>query len=128
MTHRQDIDFRLVRPESQVMEMPRQLPNGWESVSVTALADLIRGVPYESGEASPIPSSERVALLRANNIGARLTFSDVLYVPARRVSHSQLLMVGDVVFAMSSGSKSVVGKAATLDQPWDGTFGAFCGV
>jgi type I restriction enzyme S subunit len=29
---------------------------------------------------------------------------------------------------MSSGSKSIVGKAATVRQPFDGTFGAFCGV
>jgi type I restriction enzyme S subunit len=39
-----------------------------------------------------------------------------------------LLQVGDVVIAMSSGSKTVVGKAATIKKPWLGSFGAFCGV
>ncbi len=48
--------------------------------------------------------------------------------PSSESPTQQLLEVGDVVVAMSSGSKSVVGKAAQLSRPWSGTFGAFCGV
>lgn len=39
-----------------------------------------------------------------------------------------MLRPGDIVVAASSGSLSVVGKAAQLTTPFDGTFGAFCKV
>ena len=105
-----------------------ELPDGWAIASVLELAQLIRGVSYEKGEAALSPGPQRVALLRANNIDGLLKFEDLQYVPAKRVSPDQLLRLGDVVIAMSSGSKSVVGKAATLEKSWAGTFGAFCGV
>lgn len=105
-----------------------ELPEGWATAPLLDLCDLLRGVSYEKGEASPIPAGSRIALLRANNIDGDLKFSDLQYVPKQRVSPEQILRVGDVVLAMSSGSKAVVGKAASLDQPWSGTFGAFCGV
>ncbi|MCI0723689.1 MAG: restriction endonuclease subunit S [Acidobacteria bacterium] len=106
-----------------------ELPEGWAGARVTDLCNLVRGVSYKKGEASTEPRSGLVAILRANNIGeGRLNFDDLQYVPAERVAHHQKLKLGDVIVAMSSGSKKVVGKAASLDAPWDGGFGAFCGV
>ena len=110
------------------VDTANDLPKGWASASVLELADLIRGVSYAKGEASSEPDNGRVALLRANNIGDGLNFEDLQYVPCMRVSDEQRLRVGDVVVAMSSGSKAVVGKAASLRDTWNGTFGAFCGV
>jgi type I restriction enzyme S subunit len=52
----------------------------------------------------------------------------LVYVPPSKVSAAQRLQLGDIVVAMSSGSKSVVGKTAQVTSPWDGAFGAFCGV
>jgi type I restriction enzyme S subunit len=95
---------------------------------VLDLAELIRGVSYARGEASPTAATGRVALIRANNIADGLVLNDLQYVPVGRVSDEQHLRVGDVVIAMSSGSKSVVGKAASVRKSWDGAFGAFCGV
>ncbi len=66
--------------------------------------------------------------MRANNIGNEINFDDLVYVPQRLVSEDQRLKVNDIVIAMSSGSKSVVGKAAQLRSRFDGTFGAFCAV
>ena len=104
------------------------LPEGWAQASVLDLADLIRGVSYAKGEAATEPGASRVALLRANNIGDGLNFHDLQYVPVARVRVDQYLRLGDIVLAMSSGSRSVVGKGASLREPWKGTFGAFCGV
>jgi type I restriction enzyme S subunit len=92
------------------------------------LCELIRGVSYQRGEAETAPADGPIPLIRANNINEELIFENLQYVPKKRVSDNQMLNVGDVVLAMSSGSKSVVGKAANLKKPWKGTFGAFCGV
>lgn len=103
-------------------------PEGWAIAGPLDVADLIRGVSYKKGEALSAPKDSHVALLRANNIAGELVFKELQYVPAARVSADQVLRAGDVVVAMSSGSKSVVGKTAQLLEDWKGTFGAFCGV
>jgi type I restriction enzyme S subunit len=106
----------------------KELPEGWAEAPVTGFAELIRGVSFQGGEASDSPATGLVAILRANNISDSLKFTDLQYVPEGRISSLQMLRVGDVVIAMSSGSKSVVGKAASVSAPWNGAFGAFCGV
>ena len=45
---------------------------------------------------------------------------------SRYVRPEQMLKAGDIVVATSSGSRSVVGKAAMLEADWVGSFGAFC--
>jgi type I restriction enzyme S subunit len=57
-----------------------------------------------------------------------LDFSDLVYVPKRFVSNRQKLKPGDIIVAASSGSLDVVGKAAPLHHPFEGSFGAFCKV
>lgn len=104
------------------------LPEGWAAVSLLEISELLRGVSYAKGEAEKELREGLIPLLRANNISEGLVFSDLQYVPERRVSPDQMLKQGDVIVAMSSGSKAVVGKAATVLEPWNGTFGAFCGV
>ncbi len=108
--------------------MMNERPEGWAQVPPLQVAALLRGVSYAKGEAQAAPAAGLVALLRANNItDSGLVFEDLQHVPVGRVSDAQRLQLGDVVVAMSSGSKSVVGKAAALTAPWSGTFGAFCG-
>jgi type I restriction enzyme, S subunit len=121
--------MRKTQPAQQLLPpSDTDLPEGWTQGTVLDLADLIRGVSYSKGEAATEAGPGRIALLRANNIGEGLSFNDLQYVPNPRVSEEQYLRVGDVVLAMSSGSKSVVGKAASVRESWKGTFGAFCGV
>lgn len=103
-----------------------ELPDGWTVAPLSTLATIVRGVTYSKSEASATGGSDRVALLRATNIGAGLDFNELYYVPRARVSDEQLLRRGDIVVATSSGSSTVVGKSAELRSEWNGTFGAFC--
>ncbi|MBW9094433.1 restriction endonuclease subunit S [Microbacterium jejuense] len=101
----------------------------WETVRVSDAAEQIRGVTYSKGEASNTAAPDRVALLRAGNItDSGVDLNDLTYVPAHRVAERQRLRVGDVLIAASSGSLSVVGKAAYIHSSPNATFGAFCKV
>jgi type I restriction enzyme, S subunit len=98
-------------------------------VRVGDICDQIRGVTYSSDEAIARPTAGYLPVLRANNISeSGLNFDDLIYVPKQRISKRQLLLPGDVVVAASSGSLSMVGKAAPLRAPFQGSFGAFCKV
>jgi type I restriction enzyme S subunit len=108
--------------------MTEATPPGWHMASVGEVARYVRGVTYQKEHARQQPSEGLVPVLRANNIGVRLIFEDLVYVPSRFVSDEQRVRDGDLVIAMSSGSKSVVGKAAMASRPPEIGFGAFCGV
>ena len=102
-----------------------------EILSMKTMAKQIRGVSYKPEDLHNGPDSSSIMLLRANNIDdGRINFEDVVYVDRKRVAPEQLLHKGDVLICSSSGSKSLVGKAATfeLDNEVEATFGAFCKV
>lgn len=105
------------------------MPPEWSPAVVSDLAELIRGVTYKKGQARDVSGDALLPVLRANNIEAgNLNFEKLVYVPAELVKPAQKIKSGDIVVAMSSGSKSVVGKAAPARQDIEGGFGAFCGV
>lgn len=104
------------------------LPSHWVSEPISKLCDKVRGVSYERAEARTVAAPGHVPILRANNIDDQLVFDDLVWVPEARVSSKQYLRDGDVVVAMSSGSKKVVGKTAQARGGWQGSFGAFCAV
>lgn len=105
------------------------LPGNWTHTHVSQLCTTVRGVTYNKMQSSNEQISGYLPVLRANNIqSGELVFSDLVYVPENCISSHQLIKAGDVVIAMSSGSKSVVGKAANAKSDWIGAFGAFCGV
>jgi type I restriction enzyme S subunit len=108
--------------------MSEELPEGWCDAPLLECCEIIRGVSYAKGEAKTQPANGLIPLLRANNIAEELIFHDLQYVPNSRVNSHQMLRAGDVIVAMSSGSKAVVGKGAQFRGDWVGTFGAFCGV
>jgi len=98
-------------------------------VKVSDVCEQIRGVSYSGDDAIAAPESGYLAVLRANNItDDGLSFDDLTYVPEARISAKQLVIAGDVVIAASSGSLSVVGKAAPAMQNLNMGFGAFCKV
>ena len=127
-----------MRPQTPKEEKPTaqatsltdgELPVGWANARLSTLCDRQRGVSYARDDARKEDGSGLIPILRANNIDAdTLNFDDLVYVPIERVSDDQRLRSGDIVIAMSSGSKSVVGKTAQLQHSWRGSFGAFCGV
>lgn len=93
------------------------------------LAEQVRGVTYGKEDASPIPLPGYLPVLRAGNITDEgLVFSDLVFVPAKRISDKQKIRRHDVLVAASSGSLDVVGKTAPSLSDFDGGFGAFCKV
>jgi len=102
------------------------LPRGWMRTTLGDVLHIVRGVTYDKLESAREAGDGRIPILRATNIGERLDFDDLVYVPPKCVSEDQMLRRGDIVIAASSGSISVVGKAARLTDDWQGSFGAFC--
>jgi type I restriction enzyme S subunit len=104
------------------------LPNGWVWTRISQIGDLMRGVSYKKDEASKEPRPGYLPILRASNIDQGLSTNDLVYVPNKRIAPEQLITKGDIVFAMSSGSKDLVGKAAQANNDFHAGFGAFCGL
>lgn len=93
------------------------------------VANQIRGVSYKPTDLHESLDSSSVILLRANNIDdGKIKFDDVVYVDKSKVSTDQYLKKGDILICASSGSKQLVGKAASVDFDKECTFGAFCKV
>lgn len=89
----------------------------------------IRGVSYKPSDLKDALNDNSVILLRANNIqDGKIVLDDVLYVSKSKVNASQYLRRGDILVCTSSGSKELVGKAASVDEDLPAVFGAFCKV
>lgn len=105
------------------------LPQGWAETTLGDVTELIRGVTYNKDDARNGHAPGLVPLARATNIqGGRLDRDDLVFVPIECVASRQYLKAGDIVVATSSGSRTVVGKAAAArPEHSDMSFGAFCG-
>lgn len=89
----------------------------------------IRGVSYKPEDLHNELDEDSVILLRANNIDSgKINFDDVIYIDKSKVSEEQYLRPGDILICASSGSKNLVGKAASVTFVKNCTFGAFCKV
>ena len=100
-----------------------------ETRNMNSLALQVRGVSYKPEDVRESLDESSVMLLRANNItDGKINFDDVVYVDKKKVAPDQYLRRGDILICASSGSKHLVGKAATIDFDRDVTFGAFCKV
>lgn len=108
------------------MSGSKEIPNGWEIAKADFIGNLLRGISYKKGDATDEPKEGYLPILRANNINGELNFSDLIYVPKMYVEDEQMIITGDIVFAMSSGSKHLVGKSAVAKHNFDGSYGAFC--
>ena len=105
-----------------------ELSDGWVWTQVKDIAEFIRGVSYRKNQSSKTPKSDYVPILRANNISVQLNYKDLVYVPREKVKDEQFIKALDIIIAMSSGSKHLVGKAAQAHQDFEGGFGTFCGL
>jgi len=106
------------------------LPEDWRVASLRDVGDLVRGVTYSHGDVRALDHPAALPILRATNItpaGLELR-RDLVAIRREVVKPVQYLRVADIVIAMSSGSKAIVGKSAPLTRSWSGSFGAFCGV
>lgn len=104
------------------------LPKGWEINKLIEVAKLIKGVTYKKDEAIKEPKKDFIGILRANNINKTIVLNDIVYVPKKRINVEQIIKKGDILIAMSSGSKDLVGKAAQANKDYEYSFGTFCGV
>ncbi|MGB0834426.1 MAG: restriction endonuclease subunit S [Psychrobium sp.] len=104
---------------------PRKM---WAKCKVSDFGILIRGVSYKKGDASNTSAEGMLPVLRANNINHQLNYENLMYVPSSLISEEQSIKKGDILFAMSSGSKHLVGKSAQATEDFSGGFGAFCGL
>ncbi len=114
-------------PEISEEEKPFELPEGWEWVRLGSIAEIIRGVTYTKNQCFDVKTVGTIALLRANNIQEQIVLEPLIYVDTNIVSKEQLLLPGDILIAMSSGSEKLVGKAAQIKDKIEASFGAFCG-
>lgn len=109
-------------------ELKREIPKGWKACSINDCGRFCRGVAYTRADERP-QSENTVLVMRGNNIseGHIIDDSNRVYVDRDLVSVEQYLNKFEVLFAMSSGSKEHVGKAAIgYDYPRGAAFGAFC--
>ncbi len=104
----------------------KELPENWVWSTFGDVAELLRGINYKKPDASGEPAEGKLPVLRANNIGYGLNFEGLVYVPEKLIKEEQVIKKGDIIIAMSSGSKHLVGKAAQATKDFKGSFGAFC--
>ena len=110
-------------------DVPFDIPKSWEWVRGADLFSVVRGVTYGKQDAKDDASKGHVPLLRSHNIQeAGLNINDLVFVPEDKISSQQMLKKGDILIAMSSGSKNLVGKAAQAPEDMNYSYGAFCAV
>jgi type I restriction enzyme S subunit len=102
------------------------LPKDWKIVKVSTVAQLYRGINYTKDVASDKPFKDALPILRGNNINGELNFDDLVFVPKSLIKTEQIVKKDDIIFAMSSGSKHLVGKSAVAKNDFEGSYGAFC--
>ena len=110
-------------------EAKRYLPKAWLPYSISQCGMFSHGVTYSKNEELPAFTKNAMPVYRGNNIanGFVVCDSNEVFIPASMVSSSQILKRGNLLIAMSSGSKEHVGKAGliTYNAP-ERAFGAFC--
>ena len=103
------------------------LPNSWQIKPLNSFGIFIRGVSYKKEQLLKEKTSNSVFLLRANNIQEKLDLADLQIVP-KELANGKIVQDNDIIFAMSSGSRHIVGKNIILQNLQDYSFGAFCGL
>lgn len=103
------------------------LPKSWQIKTLKSFGIFIRGVSYKKEQLLKEKTTNSVFLLRANNIQEKLDLTDLQIIP-KELADGKIIQDNDIVFAMSSGSKHIVGKNIILSNLQDYSFGAFCGL
>ena len=104
------------------------LPDKWKLVRLDEIGNFIRGVSYKKPQLLESHQEGCITLLRANNIQNGLFLENCQYLPNGFVKNEKLTKKGDILIAMSSGSKNLVGKNVFLPALTNYSFGAFCSV
>ncbi|MFH6956695.1 restriction endonuclease subunit S [Flavobacterium aquidurense] len=108
--------------------MKKQLPKNWVETSPLKISKIIRGVSYGKTDAFQEEFENSCLILRGGNIqeGDIVDGKDNVYVDLELIKEEQLLQKYDVIIVGSTGSKNLIGKAATALYNSDKiSFGAF---
>jgi type I restriction enzyme S subunit len=116
----------MTNKRNDVLIMNTELPKDWKLEKIKSVAELFRGITYSKEVASDKPDNSRLPILRANNINVELNYDNLVYVPKEIIKKEQFIKKNDIIFAMSSGSKHLVGKSAVAKKNFNGSYGAFC--
>ena len=109
-------------------QLKREVPDGWIAWSVSKCGRFHRGVSYSKAD-EVNNDSGAISVYRGNNIARGIVVHDSneVCIPKSMVAKSQILQRGQVLIAMSSGSKDHVGKAGLVTRTYpERAFGAFC--
>ena len=109
-------------------QLKREVPDGWIAWSVSKCGRFHRGVSYSKAD-EVNNDSGAISVYRGNNIARGIVVHDSneVCIPKSMVAKLQILQRGQVLIAMSSGSKDHVGKAGLVTRTYpERAFGAFC--
>lgn len=108
--------------------MESKLPKNWVKTSPLEISKIIRGVSYGKTDAFQYEFDNSCLILRGGNIqdGEIVDGKDNVYVSIDLIKNEQLIQEHDVIIVGSTGSKNLIGKAATSLFDSDKiSFGAF---
>jgi type I restriction enzyme, S subunit len=108
--------------------MENTLPKNWVGTSPKDISQILRGVSYGKTDAFQEKFVNSCLILRGGNIqdGNIVDGKDDVFVDLKLIKDEQLVNEGDVIIVGSTGSKQLIGKAATvLQNSNEVSFGAF---
>ena len=110
-------------------QLKREIPEGWSACGIGDCGAFNRGVSYSRADEVTKGDADSIPVFRGNNIaGGYVVYdSNEVFIPKTMVAQSQTLQKGQVMIAMSSGSKDHVGKTGLVTlASRTCAFGAFC--
>lgn len=115
----------VMKQESKV-KARRPLPNGWRWGRLSEVCDAVRGVTFQSSEATTVPFERSIACLTTSAVQSEVNWESRCFIPYDRVTRQdQLLRPGDLLVS-TANSKALVGKSCFVPEtPFLSTFGAF---
>jgi type I restriction enzyme S subunit len=122
------VQGKLVVGEEEQLGNAQHQSSTFQEKRLGDIADVIRGVTFPKEQSNDSPKLGYKALVRANNIGRALDLSELIYVNQEFMDEVQFIRKFDILVALSSGSKNLVGKAVLVQDELEASIGGFCGI